>query len=120
MAQLKISVVEKSENDKSLVVLALTGELDPKPVDKLKRRLDKISELGFKNLILDMEHTSYVNSSALAVLVKFAHAFKAEGGGIAMTNVNARVKLPFEMLGLLVFFQFFESLDEAKAALLDS
>lgn len=120
MAQLKISVVEKSEHDHSHIVLALQGEVDPKTVGKLKRRLDKISELQFKILILDMAETSYVNSSALAVLVKFAHAFKADGGSIAVTNVNARVKLPFEMLGLLVFFQFFESVDEAKAALLDS
>src|SRR5687767_6897924 len=56
-----------------------------------------------------MGETRYVNSSALAVLVKFAETFRERGGGIALARVSPRVKLVFEMLGLLVFFKFFDS-----------
>jgi stage II sporulation protein AA (anti-sigma F factor antagonist) len=117
MAQLKISEVERSEDEKHHIVLALDGEIDPKTVNKLKSNLTKIVDKGFLHVILDMEHTSYINSSALAVLVKFAHAFRNNGGGIAISSVNPRVKLPFEMLGLLVFFQFFDSVNAAKASI---
>ncbi len=48
------------------------------------------------------------------MLVKFAENFRERGGGIALARVTSRVKLVFEMLGLLVFFKFFDSVDKAK------
>jgi anti-anti-sigma factor len=114
MAKLTISEVNQSDNGKDLVVLALIGEIDPKTLPKLKKSLNKLVEKELFRIILNMEQTSYVNSSALAVLAKFAKICQNHNGSIAITNVNARVKLPFEMLGLLVFFKFFDSIDEAK------
>jgi anti-anti-sigma factor len=116
MAQLEISEVERSAQA-SYAVLSLDGEIDLHTVGELKKHLSALEGAHLQSVILDMAKTSFVNSSALAVLVKFAQTFKERGGGIALTNVNARVKMPFEMLGLLVFFQFFETVDQAKKSL---
>ena len=78
--------------------------------------LNELMEGGVVRLVLDMGETSYVNSSALAVLVSCAEKLREREGGIALAQVSSRVKVPFEMLGLLVFFKFFDTVDAAKAA----
>lgn len=118
MSNLEISVVERLGPDQELVILNLDGEVDPNTVTQLRDCLTKLDESGAVNVLLDMKKTTYVNSRALAVLVKFAQTFKKKGGGVSLTNVNARVKMPFDMLGLLVFFQFFDSVEAAKASLI--
>ncbi|MGE4146307.1 MAG: STAS domain-containing protein [Planctomycetota bacterium] len=112
MAILNIDEVEAAQD---WALLNVSGEIDLDTVGKLRGKLDEIEGRGVYRLILDFAQTSYVNSSALAVLVKFAERFREKGGGIALVQVNQRVKLVFEMLGLLVFFKFFDSLEAAKA-----
>lgn len=113
MAILKIEEVAAKG---SYAHLAIEGEIDLDTVGILRARLDELQRRGVDRLVLDMGETRYVNSSALAVLVKFAETFRERGGGIALARVSQRVKLVFEMLGLLVFFKFFDSVDAAVAA----
>lgn len=114
MAILNIEEVASSER---WVQLSVSGEIDLDTVNSLRSRLEEVEGRGIHRLILDFSETSYVNSSALAVLVKFAERFREHEGGIALVNVNQRVKLVFEMLGLLVFFKFFDSVEAAQSAL---
>jgi anti-sigma B factor antagonist len=108
--------IEEVASGGSWAHLAVEGEIDLDTVGQLRERLEKMKERGVDRLVFDMADTKYVNSSALAVLVKFAETFRERGGGIALVRVTPRVKLVFEMLGLLVFFKFFDSVDAAKAA----
>lgn len=109
--------IDEVASDKTWVQLSVSGEIDLDTVNSLRSRLEEVEGRGIHRLILDFTETSYVNSSALAVLVKFAERFREHEGGIALVQVNQRVKLVFEMLGLLVFFKFFDTVDAAKAAL---
>jgi anti-anti-sigma factor len=97
-------------------LLKIEGEIDLDTVGLLRSKLEELKGRGVSRLILDFAGTRYVNSSALAVLVKFAETFREAGGGIALAAVSSRVKLVFEMLGLLVFFKFFDSVEDAKNA----
>jgi len=96
--------------------LRVDGEIDLDTVGTLRTKLEELKKRGVARLVLDFSSTKYVNSSALAVLVKFAEGFREQGGGIALVDVSPRVKLVFEMLGLLVFFKFFDSVEAARAA----
>lgn len=113
MAILKI---EEVASEGSWAHLTIEGEIDLDTVSDLRSRLEALRERDSVRLVLDFSKTRYVNSSALAVLVKFAETFRERGGGIALVQVSPRVKLVFEMLGLLVFFKFFDDVDSAKAA----
>lgn len=123
MANLSITAVEPQKPALSkgegapVLVLRVEGEIDLDTVGILRSRLEEVERSGTEKLVLDLQETKYVNSSALAVLVKFAEAFKERGGGIALARVTSRVKLVFEMLGLLVFFKFFDSVEKAKESL---
>jgi anti-anti-sigma factor len=108
--------IDEVESGSDWALMNVSGEIDLDTVSKLRGQLDGAEGRGVYRLILDFSETSYVNSSALAVLVKFAERFREKGGGIGLVAVNQRVKLVFEMLGLLVFFKFFETIEAAKAA----
>ena len=124
MANLSITAVEQPQPPAKVggphvgtLVLRVEGEIDLDTVGILRSRLEEVERSGVDRLVLDLGETKYVNSSALAVLVKFAEHFRERGGGIALARVTSRVKLVFEMLGLLVFFKFFDSVDKAKESL---
>ena len=113
MAILKI---DEKAAEGSWAHLKVEGEIDLDTVATLRNWLEDLQERKVVCLVMDFAATRYVNSSALAVLVKFAETFRERGGGIALVSVTPRVKLVFEMLGLLVFFRFFDSVEAAKAA----
>ncbi len=112
MAILKIDEISQGEN---WAHLSVQGEIDLDTVGLLRGRLEALKERGVERLVMDFSETRYVNSSALAVLVKFAESFREAGGGIGLIKVTPRVKLVFEMLGLLVFFKFFDSVEDARS-----
>lgn len=113
MAILKIDEVA---TEGAWAQLRVDGEIDLDTVGILRSALEGLEARGVSRLVLDFSETRYVNSSALAVLAKFAQRFREAGGGIALVNLSQRVRLPFEMLGLLVLFKLFDSVDEARQA----
>jgi anti-anti-sigma factor len=113
VANLTITTVDQPAAGGALV-LRVEGEIDLDTVGILRSKLEEVERNRHEKLVLDLQETKYVNSSALAVLVKFAETFRERGGGIALARVTSRVKLVFEMLGLLVFFKFFDSVEKAK------
>jgi anti-anti-sigma factor len=127
VANLSITAVEQPQpatkpgaSPTGVLILRVEGEIDLDTVGILRSRLEDVERADIQKLVLDLGETKYVNSSALAVLVKFAENFRERGGGIALARVTSRVKLVFEMLGLLVFFKFFDSVDKAKESLLSA
>ena len=84
MAILKIDEVT---SDGGTTLLTIDGEIDLDTVGLLRTKLEELKERGVACLILDFKTTKYVNSSALAVLVKFAESFREAGGCRAKNNV---------------------------------
>ena len=115
MALLKIKTVEEAPSVDGVTVAALSGEVDLDTVSHLRAQLEQYHEKGLSRLVLDMSETTYVNSSALAVLVRFAENYRERSGGIYLAAVTQRVRIPFEMLGLLPYFRFFDDVATAKA-----
>ena len=83
MAILKI---EERGTTGNRATLAVEGEIDLDTVGVLRQRLDDLQRRRVDRLVLDMAATRYVNSTALAVPVKYAEAFKPRGGGIALAR----------------------------------
>lgn len=119
MAELRIKPVPVMNSD-DVAGAALMGEIDLDTVAQLRACLEDYESQGVVRLVLDMRDTSYVNSSALAVLVRFAENYREKGGGIALAGVSSRVKIPFEMLGLLSYFRFYDTVDAARSSFTDA
>ena len=80
----------------SFAQLAIEGEIDLDTGGILRARLDELQRRGVDRLVLDMGETRYVNSSALAVLVKFAETFRERGDGPGAVDLLRQAREAFE------------------------
>ncbi|MHC4392974.1 MAG: STAS domain-containing protein [Planctomycetota bacterium] len=92
-------------SDPSAVVGELVGVIDGTTVAGFQTSLEDLLKRNTPKLILDMQRVRYVNSTGLGAIVQYADKFKAQGGGIALIKVTAKVRIVIEMLGLQAFFE---------------
>lgn len=99
----------------SLVVLR--GSIDAKTVFTFQSRLTAVIERGYRRFVIDMKDVKYVNSTGLGYLINLSDSIAGDAGEVALIEVQPKVKVVFDMLGLNEFFKVFESREEAVAFL---
>lgn len=95
-------------------VLHLKGQfIGGEETDQLRDALREISEQKKNNLIINLEKVTYLNSTALGVLIS-AHAnFVKRGGKIILCNVSKSLENIFVITKLTLVFTISENLDDA-------
>ncbi|TAL69704.1 MAG: anti-sigma factor antagonist [Bacteroidetes bacterium] len=108
MSQIKIE--EKTNG----VVLSLKGQfIGGEETDKLRDALVGIAQQKKNKLVIDLAKATYLNSTALGVLIS-AHAnFVKREGKIVLCNVNKSIQNIFVITKLSLVFTIVETLDEA-------
>src|SRR6476619_805298 len=77
--------------DEVVLVLKVDGELDIKSTDSLRSALDAAEREG--NIVrIDAAGVSFVDSTALGVLLASAQRLSARGGPLALINVSPPVR----------------------------
>jgi len=109
MSQIKIE--EKS----GYTLLSLKGQfIGGEETDKLRDALVGIAQQKKNNLVIDLAKATYLNSTALGVLIS-AHAnFVKREGKIILSNVNKSIQNIFVITKLSLVFSIVETLDEAN------
>lgn len=104
----------KLEEIEGVSVLRLRGQfIGGDETDDLRAALTSIAEKHENKLIVDLEKATYLNSTALGVLIS-AHAnFAKRGGSIALANVGKSLENIFVITKLTLVFPIFASIDEA-------
>ncbi|RME81373.1 MAG: STAS domain-containing protein [Planctomycetota bacterium] len=98
-------------------LVELSGAIDGNTIVEFQSSLDDIQKTGISKLVLDFSEVKYVNSTGLGSLVKYADAFRHAGGGVALMNVPAKVKIVIDMLGLNAFLKMCPNLESALEAI---
>lgn len=95
-------------------VLHLKGQfVGGEETDQLRDALREIAQLKKNNLIINLEKVTYLNSTALGVLIS-AHAnFVKRNGKIILCNVSKSIENIFVITKLTLVFTISESLDDA-------
>lgn len=95
-------------------ILHLKGQfIGGEETDKLRNALKEIAELKKNRLIVNLENTTYLNSTALGVLIS-AHAnFVKRDGKIILCNVSKSIENIFVITKLTLVFPITTTLDEA-------
>lgn len=94
-------------------VIKLSGAIDAKTVILFQEQLDRLQSQNYIKFVLDMDGIRYVNSTGLGTLVNVADALESKGGAMALTKIQPKVRVVFDMLGLNNFFKIFSNSDEA-------
>lgn len=99
-------------------VLTARGEfVGGNETDDLREVLAKESESGTQRLLIDLEGVTYLNSSALGVLIAAHSNFSKREGQLGLCNISDGINNIFVITKLSLVFNVFDSREEGLKAL---
>lgn len=103
--------------DGEIAVIEPKGELTGgDETDLLRSEISRVSAEGNKRLLIDLGKTTYLNSTAIGVLI-WAHAHYAKNGGeVKLANVHKGIKNIFVITKLTLVFDVHDSRLDAVAS----
>ena len=102
------------QREDSAVILEVRGQLVVSNWRELRQTVLETLEAGARNILVDFEQTSYIDSSGVSVLVHISNKIREKGGQLRLANLNEDLKRLFELTRLDSVFQI---ADSRKAAL---
>ena len=99
------------------IVLKPGDELDLLGYQDLARELGRILGEGAKTIILDLELVTYVNSSAVRMLLAMNERVAGAGGSLVLARTSAGVDAMFEAGGIGRAMKAYDSIQDAMVAL---
>jgi anti-anti-sigma factor len=108
----------KTMAENGVKVIALRGEFTGgDETDQLRNALSAEAEAGTPSLLIDLEDTSYLNSTALGVLIAAHTSFTKRGSRLGLCNVSKNIENLFVITKLVLVFNVYGSRAEGIAAL---
>jgi anti-sigma B factor antagonist len=104
----------RRELDKRTSVVSVEGELDLATAPRLKWMLIDALEAGHEELVVDLSLTTFLDSTALGVLVGVTRSLGVDRRMAIVCSGSAVLKI-FEFSGLDGMFAIFSTVDEALA-----
>ncbi len=101
--------------DEHTCAIVVEGELDLSTAPRLKWMLLDALQAGYGRLVLDLSRTTFMDSTALGVLVGVKRGFDA-GERLAIVCPGGDVLQIFEFAGMDGAFAIFPALDQALAS----
>lgn len=98
-------------------VVAVRGEIDLFTAPELKQTLTDAIERGRTRIVVDLGETTFLDSTALGVLIGTVKRLRTHNGALAIVNTDANIAKTFEITGLDQIFTIVASRDEAVTAL---
>jgi anti-sigma B factor antagonist len=99
-------------------VVAVRGEIDLFTAPELKQRLTDAIEGGKTRIVVDLSDTTFLDSTALGVLIGAVKRLRSrDGGALVIVNVDQNIAKTFEITGLDQIFTILAERDAAIAAL---
>lgn len=106
--------VRRRQLDARTSVIEVGGDLDLSTAPQLKWMLVDALDEGHTQLVLDLTDTTFMDSTALGVLVGVSRSLGA-GGTLAIVCANAKLLKIFELSGMDGVFAIYPTLDHALA-----
>ncbi len=111
---LKIKL-EKVEGLDSCVVVYLNGYIDTYNSAFFQKRISKLIESGFIQIIFNCAALNYVSSTGIGSFTAFLKTVKPRGGDIVLLDIQPKVYEIFQLLGFSQFFNIKDSMADSVA-----
>jgi len=111
---LKITL-EKVDELQNCLNIRLNGYIDTYNSSFFLKRITKVVEAGFINLIFNCSALNYVSSTGIGSFTAFLKMVKPKGGDIILLEIQPKVYEVFQLLGFSQFFNIKNSYAEAVA-----
>lgn len=108
--QFSVELVRTSDD---VAVIALTGEVDIYSAPEFKETLVRGIEDGARRIIVDLSGVTFIDSTALGVLVSGAKRVRPQNGALDIVCSDENITRIFEITGLDRIFGIYASREEA-------
>jgi anti-sigma B factor antagonist len=98
-------------------VIAARGEIDLFTAPELKQVLTDAIEGGERRIAIDLSEVSFLDSTALGVLIGAVKRLRSRDGVLTIVNTDPNIAKTFEITGLDQIFTIRPTRDEAVEAL---
>ena len=113
--QKRILKIDLKDAD-GIAVLSLTGRLDAKKIEPLKKVLEKLMDRGHHQILVDARKLLHLDSHGISSLVHYIDEARARGGDLKFYGLNPDTRVVFQRLELDAFVQTFTREKEAVQA----
>jgi anti-sigma B factor antagonist len=101
--------------DRDVPVITVQGEIDVATAPQLRECLHGVIAQGSSTVVLDLLGVTFLDSTALGVLVGALKRCRELGGELHVVVADARIRKIFEITGLDRVFPIVEALEEVGA-----
>jgi anti-sigma B factor antagonist len=102
--------------DRGVAVLLVRGEVDVSTAPELGNRLFSLADEGRRDVVVDLSEVTFVDSTALGVLVGALKRFRSNGGDVRLVVTEPQISKVLEITGLTEVFSIFPTSEEAVGA----
>lgn len=99
-----------------VVTLFLEGELAQNDLQQVGQELFRIAHRGQRQVVLDLTDVSHLDYRGVKPLAARAELFRQAGGDIKICGASAYVAAIFRASGVGQTFEFYETLNDARAS----
>ena len=85
-------------------VLSLSGRFDAHEVDGYRATADPVVDVDHASIVVDLADVNFIDSSALAELVRSMKHVRERGGELVLRNPSDPVQVILELTGLNLAF----------------
>ena len=108
----------RTETRDGITIVALRGEFTGgDETTELREILAREAESGVTKLLIDLGDATYLNSTALGVLIAAHTNFTKRGARLGLCNVSKNIENLFVITKLVLVFNVYGTLDEGVAAM---
>jgi len=112
----EFSLTNESLDDQRHVV-AVAGEIDLFTAPELKAAIGEALESGRVRIVVDLASTTFLDSTALGVLIGAVKRLRSRDGALTIVNTDPNIAKTFEITGLDQIFTIRPTRGEAVEAL---
>jgi anti-sigma B factor antagonist len=108
----KLSIATEARSAEEFVI-ALSGEVDLYTCPEFKQELLGVIGRGAKHVVVDLEATTFVDSTALGVLLRGVQRLRQMDGRLSVACDDPNIRKIFEVTGLDRVFSVYRTREEA-------
>jgi len=109
--------VKVRELGQELAVVEVSGEADLYTTPKLKETVIDLISRGRIRVVVNLASVSYLDSTALGVLVGSYKRVREKGGNLALVGPQPRIRKVFEITRLVNVFDIYDTEEQALKSL---
>lgn len=99
------------------VVLEIAGKVTIGHDAKMRDAIVEATEAGARNILLNLERVSKIDSSGIGELAAAHISMKNRGGRLLLVGLSEKLAAPLQIVNLMGVLEVFKDVDEALAAL---